>query len=176
MSQLYVDLTAAFDTVYGEFAMMDETMTAADAAARLQGLGFSAAVVAKAQEVLERDGNLLRKAGASQALSEMVADLHENTWIKVATDAVTDDTSLVCTTKGARQGCKIGALIFNVIYECALALARGRARAQGLLQQLEVVDGACPWEVDDDAVPLPADLSFGSFSSEVAELAYVDRC
>ena len=173
-SQLYVDLTAAFDTVCREFAMMDETMTAADAAARLQGLGFSAAVVAKAQEVLERDGNLLRKAGASQALSEMVADLHENTWIKVATDAVTDDTSLVCTTKGARQGCKIGALIFNVIYECALALARGRARAQGLLQQLEIVAGACPWEVDDDAVPLPADLSFGPFSSDVADLAYVD--
>ena len=67
------------------------------------------------QSILSKHGNLLMAAGASLELSSLVADLHTHTWISVAKDTITDASPVVHTMKGARQGCKIGALILKMI-------------------------------------------------------------
>ena len=67
------------------------------------------------------------------ATSQLVDDLHRNTWLTVANGQVSEEDDVVRTRKGARQGCKIGALIFNVIYEYALAKVRARAQREGVL-------------------------------------------
>ena len=59
----------------------------------------------------------------------------------------------ITTAEGARQGCKIGALIFSVIYEYALKKVRQRARDAGLVLLVEAAAGQCPWRISPEALP-----------------------
>ena len=79
---------------------------------------------------------------------------------------------MVRTKRGARQGCKIGALIFNVIYEFALNRVRVAARDQGILFEVPG-DAPCPWtllegaKLPDQCSPGPAELCDIEFIGDV---------
>eukprot|EP00959_Pyramimonas_sp_CCMP1952_P399164 8364142-Pyramimonas_sp.AAC.1 len=67
----------------------------------------------------------------------MVDDLHQTTWPGVSQEPLRGSSAVVRTKKGARQSCKIGALIFNVVYEYALGRIRTRASDAGILHEVE---------------------------------------
>eukprot|EP00972_Heterocapsa_arctica_P092536 13647463-Heterocapsa_arctica.AAC.1 len=75
---------------------------------------------------------LLTRAGASPELTEMVADIHTPTWFAVGKTTVAPDTTVVHAIRGARQGCTLGAIIFNITYEFALSAVRNRAAEENL--------------------------------------------
>eukprot|EP00972_Heterocapsa_arctica_P097555 14393538-Heterocapsa_arctica.AAC.1 len=64
---------------------------------------------------------LLTTAGASPELTAMVADMHTPTWFAVGNSTTDASSTVVHAVRGARQGCTLGAIIFNITYEFALA-------------------------------------------------------
>ena len=73
-----------------------------------------------------------------------------NTRLVVAKGRVCDSSSVARAEKGARRGCKIGALVFNVIYEYALSRIRTRAADAGILYEIEGSQ-PCLWALADGA-------------------------
>ena len=114
---------------------------------------------------LSPGSNLLQATGVDRATSQLVDDLHRNTWLTVAKVQASVDDIVARARKGARQGCKIDAPIFDVIYEYALAKVRKRAKSEGLLY--DVVGGEpCCWTPNEGAVlPEPTVAMFGRICS-----------
>eukprot|EP00973_Karenia_brevis_P085560 11870192-Karenia_brevis.AAC.1 len=61
----------------------------------------------------------------------MINSLHTNAWFKVG-----DLPSVVVTSTGGRQGCRLGGIIFNGVYERALAQVRHKLREAGITLKL----------------------------------------
>ena len=109
-------------------------------------------------------------AGVTPAVSQLVDDLHQNTWLVVSKEPLRGLSSVVRTRKGARQGCKIGALIFNVIYEYALGRIRRRASDAGILHEIEGSQ-PCLWTLADGAIQPEAK---GDVLATLCDIEYVD--
>ena len=69
----------------------------------------------------------------------MLRDLHDGTWFCL------DGGYLIETSLGSRQGCKFGAIIFNLIYCRALDDLRYALRNEGLLSVFAYYPEAAPW-------------------------------
>ncbi|CAK0894210.1 unnamed protein product [Prorocentrum cordatum] len=173
--RLFVDLTAAFDTICRELAMVQPTDDPDRVRAALSGADFPMAVQEQVTEFIQTHGNLLRAAGVPADAAALVADMHTNTWLTVQKGVMKPDAMVVRTTKGARQGCKIGALIFNVIYEYALKKVRQRARDAGLVLLVEAAAGQCPWRISPEALPAsPTAAPYPGVSADLFDIAFVD--
>ncbi|CAK0815072.1 unnamed protein product, partial [Prorocentrum cordatum] len=173
--RLFVDLTAAFDTICRELAMVQPTDDPDRVRAALSGADFPMAVQEQVTEFIQTHGNLLRAAGVPADAAALVADMHANTWLTVQKGVMKPDAMVVRTTKGARQGCKIGALIFNVIYEYALKKVRQRARDAGLVLLVDAAAGQCPWRISPEALPAsPTAAPYPGVSADLFDIAFVD--
>ncbi|CAK0877917.1 unnamed protein product, partial [Prorocentrum cordatum] len=147
--RLFVDLTAAFDTICRELEQVTE--------------------------FIQTHGDLLRAAGVPADAAALVAEMHANTWLTVQKGVMKPGAMVVRTTEGARQGCKIGALIFNVIYEYALKKVRQRARDAGLVLLVEAAAGQCPWRISPEALPAsPTAAPYPGVSADLFDIAFVD--
>ena len=87
-------------------------------------------------EAINSGSALLEKAGADPRLTHLVADLHNGSWITVGTGVVTGETEVIEGKLGSRQGCVLGAIIFNITYEHALRKVRKRAAEEGIPVQV----------------------------------------
>ena len=61
--------------------------------------------------------NLIRRTGASAQLGDLVGDLHTATWIVCSNEMPDNDELVVWTKRGSRQGCPLGGIAFNLMYE-----------------------------------------------------------
>ena len=87
----------------------------------------------------------LRGHWSDQKAADLARTLHEGTWFPVrgSTNAVTSRT-------GGRQGCKLGALIFNSVYAVALDMLHCELADAGVVLRLCVQQGAF-WATPDPA-------------------------
>ena len=81
----------------------------------LQSMGLSAADASQMAAEIESTGGLLLALGAHPGAVELIKSLHTNSWFKFS-----DLDTGIISNKGGRQGCKLGGLIFNLIYAKAL--------------------------------------------------------
>ena len=123
MFVLFIDLSKAFDYAIREVvmgwmpSMVDQPMQAKRD--HLEKLGVSHVHSLELAEWINDTGGLLRGAGTDPVVTDLVASLHVGSWFQLP-----NDDNLIVSIAGGRQGCKLGALIFNAIYTVALARVR----------------------------------------------------
>jgi hypothetical protein len=137
------------------------------------------------------EGGALLQAGADSALHEMLHDLHNENWFTVArTDPLHDD-NVIHAQIGARQGCPVGAMLFNIVYEFVLAKIRLRLRQAGLLTTIVYDPDATPWQTtgcessggargdaatgsDPISLGVPPSAPTASDTAEICDVEFVD--
>ena len=171
---VFVDLSKAFDYAVREVVMgwtdRDVTESPENKAALLTRLGLPSEAAAEITSWIERTGGLLKEKGAPSAIVAMVNSLHDGAWFRLP-----GDRSYISTIAGGRQGCKLGALIFNLIYSLALHDFRQEARRQGLVLNIKVKDSPFWGQGSEDLYwstdRAPEDKNA---DSECFEVTYVD--
>ncbi|CAK0911187.1 unnamed protein product, partial [Prorocentrum cordatum] len=139
---LFLDLAKAFDSIIREYLYGVGRGKLSDLSAYLQRAGTPAPVAQEAQTYLETHPPLLEQAGMTPEDARQIADWHAGTWFAIR--GAEHDVALA--RRGARQGCRLGALCFNLAYELALGRARQRFREAGIALQLRTPKHvAFPW-------------------------------
>ena len=141
---LFVDLSKAFDFVVREVimgwppSMIHWQMP--DKVEFLCSLGLEQDAAAVLAAWVDSTGGLLMAAGASECWVRTIASLHDGAWFKLP-----GDTRYICSLAGGRQGCKLGACVFNLIYAMAFAMLRTRLEKLGVVLKLCKKDNEPFW-------------------------------
>ena len=67
------------------------------------------------------------------------------------------DSACIATDIGVRQGCACGAMVFNAVYEVALADFRQQFRERGIAVKLDHDKAVAPWSTFDEGNEVVAD-------------------
>ena len=140
---LFVDLRQAFDRICRELAVGPPPgMSVVAFAGRLVDRGFDPTV---AREIAEEFmvAVPLVAGGMPCGAAEMVRELHDPVLTTVGGDA----SQAVAGDTGTRQGCSLGAVLFQVAYARFVRAVLQGLRSAGLLHVLRRHDGA-PWPAD----------------------------
>ena len=134
---LFIDLVKAFDKVVRQLVMGWGPEPPPDPVAELRKLGVSARAAVWLAEYIEQHGTVFQQWAVDGEASEMARTLHENAWFAVA-----DLPTVVTSRTGGRQGCKLGATIFNSYYSVPLKLLEWRLAKLGVCLVVQVPEGA----------------------------------
>ncbi|CAK0858575.1 unnamed protein product [Prorocentrum cordatum] len=88
-------------------------------------------------EYIDKHGPILRQWGVSNATIAMLSTLHDGSWFSFG-----DLESVVRYGLGGRQGCKVGAAIFNAAYDISLLLVRQWLEQAGVAIRLRIFSEA----------------------------------
>ena len=169
---LFVDLSKAFDYAIREIALGFLEGAPSDSAGQLQhfsDLGLDADVCAALVELISENTSIFEQLHVCSEAMEVARSMHTGVWFTLP-----GDEEALVSGCGGRQGCKLGALLFNMIYSVALRRVSRELLVAGVVLHLPRRDGA-PWR--------PACSSAPSWSSRAAvnddlllvvELTYVD--
>ena len=97
---------------------------------------------------LDECGPLLTQMGHGADVTALVSSLHTHAWF-----VLPGDEQAIVTRTGGRQGCKLGALVFNLIYSVALKRLRVRLQKKGILLRVTVHERHAPFWTNLGAVP-----------------------
>ena len=168
---LFLDLTKAFDFIVREFVMGRKKCDCRDVLTALADLGLSAEDVILLAKEIEEHGSFLEICGTSALVANIVAELQSGSWFSIG-----ELTEILLTDKGGRQGCFLGAIIFNFVYARDLSRLEHQLLHEGIFIRIPIDRDAAPWEsrpqkssplqthaifdatfVDDEAIMLAAD-------------------
>ena len=118
---LFVDLSKAFDYAIREILL--GWMPGFNGSKRelLRSSGVGEECIEELIHYIDTTGGYLRELGASEESVAMLASMHNGSWFKFG-----NCVRILKTTRGGRQGCRLGALVFNGIYAKALKKLRAR--------------------------------------------------
>ena len=120
---MFVDLTKAYDHAIREVIMgWSPDMSRAPAhekVAFLCKLGVCSDDAWDLAKWIDETGGLLLNSGVDPAVCKLFNSVHHGSWFKLI-----NDTKYLVSKSGGRQGCKLGALVFNLIYSQALKRVR----------------------------------------------------
>ena len=146
---LFLDLSKAYDFAIREILLDFRQGFSGDRDEKLRilvGLGLEYADAETLLNELESEGCLLSQLCSDSGLVEIVRSLHTNSWFKVG-----GSSKVIVGNRGARQGCKLGGLIFNLIYAKALKSLRVKLDRVRLMLRLpyhsHVPFWGGPWRV-----------------------------
>jgi hypothetical protein len=172
---LFIDLSKAFDYAVREVVMGWMQNAPVPRSARRDHLikvGIPLDAVDDLMAWLETNGSLLQQMGFCRTTVGLVSSLHTGAWFRL----LGDDKSIVTLT-GGRQGCKLGALVFNLIYSVALKKVRESLLAAGIVLHVRRQSTAPFWTSDGCDVtwkpPNAQEAGPTSFHA-VVEITYVD--
>ena len=135
---LFLDLTKAFDLAVRELVLGWAHSLPADTRSRRQHLlkvGIPDEFADEVLEWIESNWSLLATMGVPSNVIGTANSLHTSSWFRMV------DSSLLVTCAGGRQGCKLGALIFNLLYSMALRRVKAALIAEGVVLHVRVPDG-----------------------------------
>ena len=173
----FVDLTKAFDLAVRELALgwLEGAPATRDGRiAHLSKLGLQQDACEAIVNTIELDGSILQQLGIDHAASSAVRSLHTAAWFQLP-----GDETVLETQCGGRQGCKLGAVLFNMIYALALRRLIAALLRHGIVLVLPAAPrhiwGSPPPE-SDAADSSSAPLWFDAQARPVplVELTYVD--
>ena len=101
--RLYLDLSAAFDSILREFLIADSTCDVQLMQSALKALNISDEVCEQIISEAITERNLVRRTGASAQLGDLVGDMHTATWL-VCSNEMPDDDGFMDET---RQSTKV---------------------------------------------------------------------
>ena len=73
--------------------------------------GEDAAAASHLAPIIASSGDLLHQLKVPAHICNMVGRLHDQTWFQIEPEG-----KLIMTTRGSRQGCRFGSVIFNAVY------------------------------------------------------------
>ena len=130
MFVLFVDLSKAFDKVIREIALGSAHGAPESVELSLEQLGHNSHVVKTVVDLVSQHGTVFEQMGIDGKVRELITSLHSGSWFSVGASS-----NYVVARSGGRQGCKLGAILFNLIYAVALArLRNSMMRSHGALE------------------------------------------
>ena len=87
-------------------------------------------------EFIRERGSLLEQWGVDGKVAKLIFAIHTHSWMKHECAK-----QVVVTTRGGRQGCKIGGVIFGAVFAQALKDLRCDLRRSGLIRSESTVLG-----------------------------------
>ena len=118
---LFVDLSKAFDMVIREVLMSFKQSFTDDPISCLEAYGLHHGHAAALAGELQEKGSLLDQLGVDKGITELLKSVHTESWF-----VRTGSDNAIVTSRGGRQGCKLGSIVFNLIYSRALRKLRER--------------------------------------------------
>jgi hypothetical protein len=172
---LFLDLSKAFDYAVREVVLgwlEGAPTTAEDRADHFKKLGLGDDASVALVDFIAVHGHVFEQLGTNPDAAALARSLHTSAWFQLP-----GDTQLIVTRSGGRQGCKLGAMLFNLIYSVALRRITAELAEQGIVLRITATGtgpfwgGACSnWHwggndgtpfveityVDDEAMMLAA--------------------
>ena len=149
--RLYLDPTAAFDSILREFLIADSTHDVQQLQSALKALNISDEVCEQIISEAITERNLIRRTGASAQLGDLVGDMHTATWLVCSNEMPDNDDTVVWTKRGRRQGCPLGGIAFNLMYEQVLRKVRTAGEKQGIWKEITYHLAQPLWNVSPEA-------------------------
>ena len=106
---------------------------------RWRECGVPDTVVNDAIAYIRKTDGVLNETAMHPRVLHLLRDLHDGTWFQL------DGVYLIETILGSRQGCKFGAIIFNLMYCRAFDDLRCAVRNEGLWSDFAYYTEAAPW-------------------------------
>ena len=142
---IYLDLERAYDMIVRELVYGQAQNFAGDLRTHLLQLGLAPDLVEQTASQIEADECLLSSLGVDATVVEMVRAIHSRSWARVG-----ELSTILCTSRGGRQGCKFGSLMFNMVYAIALKQVFQECMAEGIVDQLAFDKERAPWQPPSD--------------------------
>eukprot|EP00973_Karenia_brevis_P093125 12415750-Karenia_brevis.AAC.1 len=133
-----------------------------DAVNHLIKLGLSREDAMALHEEIVNDGPLMKQMGVNDGITELLRSIHTNSWYKYG-----DSEEVIVCNQGGRQGCKLGGVVFNLIYAKALRALRQRLQDENILLRLHTPKTVPFWAKPGENQP-------GADACTVAEATFVD--
>ena len=130
---LFLDLSKAFDLCIRELLFGFPDDFGEDKMAYFARLGDQAPQVGA--EVV-RTGGILRECGADSATRQAMESLHTGSWFIIGREGDLYSKPTLVTKRGGRQGCRLGALVFNWIYARCLRELRRSMESENVVFHL----------------------------------------
>ena len=151
MAVLFVDLTKAFDMAVREIMMgwmpAQASGTRAQRVDHLRRLGLDDAAADDMCSYIDESGGILKECGVDDATVRLVRSLHHCSWFKTG-DGAWIETEVLVSSRGGRQGCRLGAIVFNLIYAKCLKKVRAELQERGITLMLRATGDAAFWSDD----------------------------
>ena len=117
-------------------------------------------------------GPFLEQIGVDAPVVDLIRSLHSCSWFSYGSL-----TSAIVTRTGGRQGCKLGDLVFNLVYERALRDVRQQLREAGIIASVPLAQ-SCPFWCSDHHPDILAPVwdsdHDGTHRAELFDATYVD--
>ena len=139
----FADESKAFDRAIREVALgFDRARFASQAelASHLSSLGMSEAVASRTADQLWSRGGQLQRGDMPTGLIDAIRELHTPSWF-----SVDRSDEVITTSKGSRQGCLLGGLLFILARVDYLSDLRSRLLADDLCIRFVKVPDGCVW-------------------------------
>ena len=164
--RLYLDLSAAFDSILCEFLIADSTYDVQQLQSSLKALNIS-------DEICDQ---IVREATRANAqLGDLVGDMHTATWIVCSNEMSDNDNLVVWTKRGSRQGCPLGGIAFNLLYEQVLRKIRTGGEKHGIWNEIMYHPVQPPWNVSSEAKARIDELTRHDWiTATLADVTFVD--
>ena len=120
---LYIDLSKAFDVAVREILLgwpPKEDMSPEMKRERLVKAGIAADDADEMVAYIDRTGGILEELGVDPTTRALMSEMHLGAWFSLDHES----GEVIVTSRGGRQGCRLGSLVFNMIYGKALAELR----------------------------------------------------
>jgi exonuclease III len=170
---LFVDLSKAFDYAIREVVMgwmgPMRLRSRQDKRKHLHGLGVLPEHSDDLVQWIDETGGLLLAAGADHTVVSLVASLHDGSWFQLP-----NDDKFIVSASGGRQGCKLGALVFNAIYSVALARVRAELVQHDVILYVKNCSTRPFWAADGIQTSFSKDCLVDNNFSQTLEITYVD--
>ena len=102
-------------------------------------LGLACDSAAALVNFISVNGHVLKQLGANPVAEALARSLHTAAWFQLPAD-----THLLVTRTGGRQGCKLGAVLFNMVYSVALRRVTAALAERGIVTRI-TTSGAGPF-------------------------------
>jgi hypothetical protein len=157
---LFVDLSQAFDRVVREVVCgwpqqqqgVSDATSDAERLAYLLSIGVNEAAAQHIVRDIRLHGTVLERWEVDPVVAELIRGLHSMAWFQVD-----GRPSVVATSTGGRQGCKLGGLIFAICYEQALSMMREALVTAGIAIKFKYSSDLPFWSPADEAASETAD-------------------
>ena len=108
----------------------------ADKAAKLKSLGASNRAAEWIHQFIQQNGPVLEQWRVDPGAADLVRCLHHGAWIQIR-----NGTKYIRSLTGGRQGCKLGATVFNAGYTVPLGMLYRRLADANVILRLRMPDG-----------------------------------
>ena len=173
---LFLDLSKAFDFCVREVLLGWMPGFTGDKAKHLMSKGVDECFAQELADEIDRTGGILRECGVDDATRKVVTSLHHGSWFTVGREGDPDTKPALVTARGGRQGCRLGAIVFNWIYAKSLKELRKDMHHEDIVFHLAGSTDT-PFWTDDACSHVASSTEVASNDVEtrpVVEATYVD--